>query len=66
MKFEIATIDSLHGLHSYMNTMLYSNEDLIRYQLRKMSCYWGYQEGAFVYYMLSPPWNKFFVNDSIN
>ena len=55
------------GLHSYMNTMLNTNEDVLRYQLRKISYYWGYRQGNFVYYMLAPPWLKvYIVSKSIN
>jgi len=66
MKFEVPTLDSVLGLHCYMNTLLYSNEELIHFQLRKVPHFWGYKEDNFVYYMLSPPWNRFFVNDIVN
>jgi len=59
-------VDTLQGLHAYMNTMLNTNDDMIRYQLRKLPRYWGHREGSFVYYMLSPPWVKLYVNDVIN
>lgn len=57
------TVDNLLGLHSYMNTMLNTNADVIKYQLRKISHYWGYRESGsnFVYYMLAPPWLKVFI-----
>ena len=61
IKFVIDTVDNLLGLHSYMNTMLNTNEDVIRYQLRKISYYWGYRQGNFVYYMLAPPWIKVYI-----
>ena len=61
IKFDVDTVDNLLGLHSYMNTMLNTNDDVIRYQLRKISHYWGYQDGNFVYYMLAPPWLKIFI-----
>jgi len=31
VKFDTSTIDNLQGLHSYMNTLLGSNDDLQRY-----------------------------------
>ena len=34
--------------------------------MRKISYYWGYKEGNFIYYMLAPPWLKVYVNDAIN
>ena len=49
-----------------MNTMLNTNDDVIRYNLRKISYYWGYQEGDYLYYMLAPPWLKVYINDAIN
>lgn len=66
IKFDLQTVDTLQGLHAYMNTMLNTNDDMIRYQLRKLPRYWGYREGSFVYYMLSPPWVKLYINDVVN
>jgi hypothetical protein len=66
VKFDVSTIDNPMGLQSYMNTMLNTNDDVIRYQLRKISYYWGLREGNFIYYMLAPPWLKVYVNDAIN
>ena len=66
IKFDVDTVDNLLGLHSYMNTMLNTNDDVIRYQLRKISHYWGYREQGsnFVYYMLAPPWLKIYIVSS--
>lgn len=63
IKFDVDTVDNLLGLHSYMNTMLNTNDDVCKYQLRKISHYWGYREQGsnFVYYMLAPPWLKIYV-----
>jgi hypothetical protein len=66
MKFDLTTIDTLQGLHAYMNTMLNSNEDILRFCLRKVTHYWGFKEGTYVYYMVAPPWVKTLVNDQIN
>ena len=66
MKFDLTTIDTLQGLHAYMNTLLHSNEDIQRYCLRKVTHYWGFKEGTYVYYMVAPPWVKLVVNDVIN
>jgi len=66
VKFDTTTIDNLQGLHCYMNTLLNSNDDLMRYSIRKVSYYWGYHEGTFVYYMIAPPWIKLLVNDPVN
>lgn len=61
VKFDTDTVDNPTGLHSYMNTLLNTNDDIIRYQLRKISYYWGYREGNFVYYMFAPPWLKVYI-----
>lgn len=66
VKFDLSTVDTLQGLHAYMNTMLNTNDEMIRYQLRKLPRYWGFREGQFVYYMLTPPWVKLFINDVVN
>ena len=66
IKFDMQTVDTLQGLHAYMNTMLNTNDDVIRYQLKKLPRYWGYREENFVYYMRTPPWVKLFINDVIN
>ncbi len=54
-------MDNPEGLHAYMNTLLNTNDDIIRYQLRKISYYWNYTEGSFVYYMFAPPWLKVYI-----
>ena len=51
------TVDTLQGLHAYMNTMMNTNDEVIRFQLKKLPRYWGYREDNFVYYMLTPPWS---------
>ena len=49
-----------------MNTMMNTNDEVIRFQLKKLPRYWGYREDNFVYYMLTPPWVKLFINDVVN
>lgn len=44
IKFDKNTVDTLQGLHAYMNTMLNTNEEVIRFQLKKLPRYWGYRE----------------------
>ena len=66
IKFDMNTVDTLQGLHAYMNTMLNTNDEVIRFQLRKLPRYWGYREENFVYYMLTHPWVKLYVNDVTN
>ena len=31
IKFDMQTVDTLQGLHAYMNTMLNTNDDVIRF-----------------------------------
>ena len=66
IKFDLNTVDKALGLHAYMNTMLNTNDEIIRFCLKKLPRYWGYKEETFVYYMLTPPWVKMHVNDVIN
>jgi hypothetical protein len=66
MKFDLTTIDTLQGLHAYMNTLLSSNEDIMSFCLRKVTHFWGFKEGNYVYYMVAPPWVRSLVNDVIN
>ena len=66
VKFDTTTIDNLQGLHCYMNTLINNNDDLQRFAIRKVSYYWGFQEGTFVYYMFAPPWIRTIVNDAVN
>ena len=35
MKFDLTTIDTLQGLHAYMNTLLTANEMIMSFCLRK-------------------------------
>ena len=66
IKFDLNTVDKALGLHAYMNTMLNTNDEIIRFCLKKLPRYWGYKEETFVYYMFTPPWVKMHVNDVIN
>lgn len=63
IKFDCDTVDNMLGLHSYMNTMLNTNDEISKFQLRKVGHYWGYREQGsnFVYYMLAPPWLKLYI-----
>jgi hypothetical protein len=61
MKFDLTTIDTLQGLHAYMNTLLSSNEEIMRFCLRKVTHYWGFKEANYVYYMVAPPWVRTLV-----
>ena len=61
IKFDLSTIDTLQGLHAYMSTLLYNNEDVIRFGLKKVSHFWGFKENSFVYYMLAPPWVRLLI-----
>ena len=51
-------MDTLKGLHAYMNTMMTVNPDIMRFQLRRITHYWGVREKKYVYYMLAPRWIK--------
>lgn len=61
MKFDLATIDTIQGLHAYMNTMMTANHEVMQYCLRKVTHFWGFKEANYVYYMVAPPWVKTLV-----
>jgi hypothetical protein len=61
VKFDLQTVDTLQGLHAYMNTLINCNEEVISFCLRKVTHYWGYKENDFVFYMLAPPWVKLYI-----
>jgi len=61
IKFDLSTVDTVQGLHAYMNTLLNQNDEVARFCLRKVSHYWGYREGGFSYYMFAPPWVKVII-----
>lgn len=60
MRFDTYSLDSPKGLHAYLNNLVNQNDLLIKYQLRRVSEYWGIfgNNGAHIYYMLAPPWAK--------
>ncbi len=67
IKLDISSIDSVKGLHAYMNTLLNANDVILHYQLRRVFFYWGYSDDdKYVYYMLAPPWVKVPINDEMN
>ncbi len=60
MRFDSQSLDSPKGLHAYLNNQVNLNEFLLKYQLRRVTQYWGVfsEDGIFIYYMLAPPWVK--------
>ena len=66
IKFDGKTIDTTKGLHAYMNTMLHTNPEVMRYDLRRVIHYWGFKEGQFIYYVVAPSWVKLKINDIMN
>ena len=61
IKFDVQSTDTAHGLNAYMNTLMNSNEIINGFNLRKVTQYWPYQEGPYIYYMIAPPWKKLYV-----
>lgn len=41
MRFEIASLDSPKGLHAYLNNLVNSHEMMLKYQLKRISEFWG-------------------------
>ena len=55
MKFDLTTIETLQGLHAYMNTLLTAKETIMSFCLRKVTPFWGFKEVNYVYYMAASP-----------
>ncbi|CDW90631.1 UNKNOWN [Stylonychia lemnae] len=57
MRFDAQSLDSPKGLHAYLNNLVNMNEMMLRYQLRRVTEYWGVfgDDGQHIYYMLAPP-----------
>ena len=66
VKFDQESLEKPQALKSYMNTLVNSNDDLLEYKIKKVSFYWDYHEGNYIYYMFSPPWIRLIVNDVVN
>jgi hypothetical protein len=60
MRFEVDSLDSPKGLHTYLNNMVNANEFMLRFQLRRVVQYWNLssENGKHLYFMLAPPWVK--------
>ena len=52
------SIDAPKGLHAYMNTLVNTNDMMLKYRLKRISKYWGLKsdDGRYIYYMLAPHW----------
>ena len=61
IKFDVETTDTAHGLNAYLNTLMSQNTVISGFQLRKVTQYWPYQSGKYIYYMIAPPWKKLYV-----
>jgi len=66
IKFDKKTIDSIPGLHAYMNNLINTDDEIVSYDLRWIVYYWGYAEKKYLYYMLAPVWVHLWVNDIVN
>ena len=67
-------LDAVKGLQAYMNTMVNSDEKLSKYNLRKVTTFWGLRSSIgnmnqaddtqteehqeYIYYMFAPPWAR--------
>jgi len=58
MRFDVNSLDSPKGLHAYLNNLVNLNEMILKYQLRRVSEYWGVfsDDNGYIYYMLAPPY----------
>lgn len=60
MRFDVDSLDSPKGLHTYLNNMVNGNDFVLKYQLRRVVQYWNLSSdnGKELYFMLAPPWVK--------
>ena len=58
IRFDFDSVDAPKGLHAYMNTLINTNDLMIKYRLRKIAKFWGIrsEDGAYIYYMIAPHW----------
>ena len=60
IRLDNESIDTPKGLHAYMNTLVNTNDLMIKYRLRRVVEYWGLksEDNQYIYYMLAPHWVK--------
>lgn len=60
IRFDYETVDVPKGLHAYMNTLINTNDIMIKFRLRRVVEYWGLrsEDGRHLYYMAAPAWAK--------
>ena len=58
IRFDYESVDVPKGLHAYMNTLINTNDIMIKYKLRRIVSYWGLKsdDSKYLYYMIGPPW----------
>ena len=58
IRLDFDSIDAPKGLHAYMNTLVNTNDIMIKYRLRKIPKFWGCrsEDGQYIYYMIAPHW----------
>ena len=60
IRFDNDSIDAPKGLHAYMNTLINTNDFMIKYRLRRVVDYWGLksEDGRYIFYMIAPPYSR--------
>mmetsp|Transcript_16383 Transcript_16383/g.27739 ORF Transcript_16383/g.27739 Transcript_16383/m.27739 type:complete len:187 (-) Transcript_16383:28-588(-) len=60
IRFDNESLDAPKGLHAYMNTLVNTNDIMIKFRLKRVVEFWGLrsEDDRFIYYMLAPPWMK--------
>lgn len=66
IKFDASNEDTTTGLTPYMNMLVSSNRDIVKFGLRKIPSFWGYKEEGYIYFMIAPPWTRTPINDVVN
>jgi len=52
IRFDYESVDVPKGLHAYMNTLINTNDIMIKYKLKRIVSYWGLksEDGKYLYY----------------
>ena len=60
IRLDNESVDAPKGLHAYMNTLVNTNDMMIKFRLLRIIEFWGLvsEDGKYIYYMLAPHWVK--------
>jgi hypothetical protein len=65
IKFKSDTVESVEGLHAYMNVLMANDDHVNEYKLRKVVQNWDLTDAeGNIYYQIAPPWVRIRVTDA--